>query len=114
MSLTRHHIYITIRLQQPREQRPTPSSLIRSVICLYRTLTHQYRLITYRSQVINLLSAQQPKYVNLFIIYLSSYCIKLERFILGGQLPGSQSLVDPRHDFEGGPPPKRLRDTWPT
>ncbi|XP_050440366.1 myocyte-specific enhancer factor 2-like isoform X2 [Adelges cooleyi] len=38
-----------------------------------------------------------------------------ERFILGGQLSGgNQSLVDSRHDFDGGPPPKRLRDTWPT
>lgn len=42
------------------------------------------------------------------------YFIKLERFILGGQLPNNQSLVDSRHDFEGGPPPKRSRDTWPT
>ncbi|KAL5243753.1 hypothetical protein ACI65C_011163 [Semiaphis heraclei] len=34
--------------------------------------------------------------------------------VTGGQLPSNQSLVDSRHDFEGGPPPKRLRDTWPT
>jgi len=49
-----------------------------------------------------------------FIIFFLFDCIKPERFILGGQLPSNQSLVDSRHNFEGGPPPKRLRDTWPT
>jgi len=49
-----------------------------------------------------------------FIIFFFFLIVKPERFILGGQLPSNQSLVDSRHDFEGGPPPKRLRDTWPT
>ncbi|XP_050522797.1 myocyte-specific enhancer factor 2-like isoform X2 [Daktulosphaira vitifoliae] len=35
--------------------------------------------------------------------------------VAGGQIPGgNQGLVDSRHEFDGGPPPKRLRDTWPT